>query len=244
MCRFSLSVALVGAILLCAAPAAAWAPETRIRMVDEAVRFMPGSLRRALESNREPLLRGMLEPMKQEDGPEHRPPWAEGSLNLSLERAAQDLLATLAEQTPFDEIAAHFGTVAHYVLDAGFPPGMSDGDGAARFTHFAEFCESRRERFPLVFYGHDDPALENHDYRAFGVSVMTRAMIEDRELSRAYVAAGDPPDPSAFDDRSVPFAVGSLCYSRNVTDIVRIWLAVWNQAGGDMGRTPYSERRP
>ena len=244
MSRFSLSVALAGSILLSAAPAAAWAPETRIRMVDEAVRFMPGSLRRALESNREALLRGVLEPMKQEDSAEHRPPWAEGSLDRSLERATQDLLSALAEQTPFNEIAARFGAVAHYVLDAGFPPGMSDGDGAARFTHFAEFCESRRERFPLVFYGHDDPALEKHAYGGFGVSVMTRAMIEDRELSRAYAAAGDPPDPSAFDDRSVPFAVGSLCYSRNVTDIVRIWLAVWNQAGGDMGRTPYSERRP
>ena len=32
----------------CLAPAAAWAPETRVRMTDEAVRLMPISLRLAL----------------------------------------------------------------------------------------------------------------------------------------------------------------------------------------------------
>jgi hypothetical protein len=244
MSRSSLSIALAGSILLSASAASAWAPETRVRMVDEAVRFMPASLRLALENNREPLLRGMLEPMRAEDGPEHRPPWSDGSLDSRLEQSAKQLLTLLGEPTSFADISVAFGNLAHYILDAGFPPGMTDGDGATRFGHFAEFCESRRERFPLVFYGHEDPNLAGCDYRAFGVSVMTRAMTEDRLLSRAYAAAGDPPNPSAFDDRSVPFAVGSLSYSRSVTDIVRIWLAVWNQAGGDMGRTPYSERRP
>ena len=53
---------VLGAILLTLSlpPALAWAPETRVRMVDEAVRLMPASLRKALESHRERLLRGML----------------------------------------------------------------------------------------------------------------------------------------------------------------------------------------
>jgi len=58
-------------LLFCAAPAWAWQPETRIRMVDEAVRLMPASLRTVLESHREPLLRGLLEPQMHEDRPEH-----------------------------------------------------------------------------------------------------------------------------------------------------------------------------
>ena len=59
---------------------------------------------------------------------------------------------------------------------------------------------------------------------------------------RAYAAAGDPPHPSAFDDRSVPFAIASLSYSHAITDVARAWLAAWSQAGGDVGRTPYLER--
>ena len=65
---------------------------------------------------------------------------------------------------------------------------------------------------------------------------------EDRELARAYAAAGDPPAAAAFDDRSIPFAVGSLSYSRAVNDIVRAWLTAWRMAGGDTGRTPYAKK--
>jgi len=70
---------------------------------------------------------------------------------------------------------------------------------------------------------------------------MRRARDEDRQLARAYAVAGDPPSPAAFDDRSIPFAIGSLCYSRSVNDVVRVWLRVWQDAGGDVEYTPYRE---
>ena len=136
-------------------------------------------------------------------------------------------------------IATRLGRTAHWIADAGFPPGASREDGALRYAHFASFCESRREKFPLVFYGHEDPALARADWDGFALETLRVASDNDRELARAYAAAGEPPDPSFFDDRSVPFAVGSLSYSRSVTNIVRVWLAAWQQAEGDMGRTPY-----
>jgi len=233
---------LLIAVLLLPGPAVrAWDARTRVRMLDEAVRFMPGSLRLALERQRESLLRGALAPMTGENGPEHRPPWAGGSLEAEIDRAAGQLGAELRERTPFAEVATSFGRVAHYVLDAGFPPGMTDADGASRYEHFAAFCESRREKFPLVFYGHDQAELEAGDLRGFALAVMQRARDEDRQLARAYAAAGDPPRASAFDDRSIPFAVASLSYSRNVNDVVRIWLELWDRAGGDVEFTPYRE---
>jgi hypothetical protein len=240
MNRFPRRPAFLPALLLLAAlPAGAWAPETRVRITDEAVRFMPASLRLALEKQREPLLRGMLGPQTQEDTPLHRPSWSGGSLERQIEAESKALLELLSKPRPFSEIAEQFGAVAHYVMDAGFPPGVSDTDGSRRYTHFATFCEQRRERFPLVFYGHDDPALERGDFGAYAATIARRAKEEDRELARAYSTAGEPPDPAAFDDRSVPFAVGSLCFSRTVTDVVRVWLAIWSRAGGDVGRTPY-----
>jgi hypothetical protein len=219
--------------------AAGWAPQTRIHMVDEAVRLMPASLRVALGRHRESLLRGMLEPMTQEDSPEHRPEWAGGSLDAVVEREAASLVASLREPGSFDAIARGFGRLAHYVTDAGFPPLAGGTDDERRYADFAAFCEDRRERFPLVFYGHDDAALAVNDFRAFAMALLLRARDDDRELARAYAAAGDPPDPAAFDDRSLPFAIGSLSYSRGITSIVRAWLAAWSSGGGDMGRTPY-----
>jgi hypothetical protein len=217
----------------------AWQPETRVRMVDEAVRLMPASLRLVLETRREMVLRGMLEPMTEEDGPAHRPPWHGGTLDAEVGLRAKALVDSVERTASFEQVARNFGELAHYVADSSFPPGASGQAGAARYANFAAFCESRRERFPLVFYGHDDPDLDHGDFRAFALRILREARSEDVELARAYLEAGDPPAPAAFDDRSIPFAVGSLSYSRTVTYIVRAWLAAWGRADGDLGRTPY-----
>jgi hypothetical protein len=247
MNRFPRRLAMLPAMLLLVGlPAGAWAPQTRVRIADEAVRFMPATLRLALEKHREPMLRGMLEPQTNEDSSRHQPLSSGGSLEHQIEAESKALLELLDKPRPFAEIAEQFGTLAHYVMDAGFPPGMSDTDGGRRYSHFAAFCEERRERFPLVFYGHQASALERGEFGAYATTIIRRARAEDRELARAYAAAGEPPDPAAFDDRSIPFAVGSLCYSRTVTDVVRVWLAIWSRAGGDVGRTPYvkSDKQP
>lgn len=238
----ALSRALAAAAALALVPFApatrAWEPETRVQMVDAAVRLMPGSLGRALAGHREGLLEGLLRPLTH-DGPERRPPWAGGQLDTTLEAEALGLAQALAAPQPFDEIATRFGGLAHCVLEAGFPPAVGHELDGRRYAHFAAFCESRRPRFPLVFYGHAEPRLGAGDWRGFALGIMQRASDDDQLLARAYAAAGDPPDPAAFDDRSVPFALGSLAYSRSVTDVVRAWLAAWERAGGDMGRTPY-----
>ena len=230
--------ALVCCATLLALPAFAWAPETRVAMADEAVRLMPASLRIALEGHRADLLRGLLTPLTA-DGLDRRAPWAGGTLDQALDEEARALVAMLQKPTDFAILAEEFGALAHYVFEAGFPPGVSRKDGATRYAHFAQFCENRRPRFPLVFYGHESDSLSRGDYRAFALEILERGANDDRQLARAYAAAGEPPNPAAFDDRSIPFAVGSLAYSRSVGDLVRIWLALWDAAGGDINRTPY-----
>lgn len=225
---------------LTAGPVLAWTPETRVYMADQAIKFMPQSLRLALEKHRKEVMRGVLEPMIQEDAPEHQAPWLDGTLDRQLEAEAKALLGALDEQTPFSEISERFGRLSHFVMDATFPPGVGD-TGAQRYADFAEFCEAKLDKFPLVFYGHEDQALEAGDFGGFALRVMESARSEDGELSRAYATANGKPAIDAFDDRSIPFAVGSLSYSHCITDIVRSWLAVWRLAGGDMGRTPYLE---
>ncbi len=209
-------------------------------MADDAVRLMPASLRLALEHHREALLRGLLEPMTDEDAPGHLPPWSGGKLDESVESSARNLIRLVDSSAPFGDVVRSFGTLAHFVADAGFPPGAAGRAGAVRYADFAAFCESRRERIPLVFYGHEDADLDRGDFRAFARREMERARSEYANVARAYETAGTPPDPSAFDDRSVPFAVASLSYSRTVTCIVRAWIAAWKLSHGDTSRTPYS----
>lgn len=231
--------AAIGVAASAAMPAIAWDPPMRVRVVDEAIRFMPASLRLALETHREDVRRGMIEPMTEEDGLDHVPPWLQGSLDASVSDAADGLVAAISTSRSFSEIARRLGRLGHFVSDAAFPPGASGARGERRGAHFASFASSRLPKFPLVFLGHDDHDLARGDFRAFATRVADEARREDEHLARAYAAAGWPPPPEAFDDRSVPFAVASLSYSRTVNYVVRAWLEAWRRAGGDTGKTPY-----
>lgn len=235
-------LALAATLLLfppATAPARAFTAPTRVRIVDEAIRLMPKSLRLALERHRDEVQRGALEPLTREDESAHRPPLMGGSLERSVAQAADDLVAAVREPQRFAEVCRRFGALAHYVTDAGFPPNASGLAGNGRYDHFSRYTAEKLPKFPLVFHGHDDESLARGDFAAFATSVLEEARAEDAYLARAYAAAGTPPNPAYFDDRSIPFAVASLAYSRTVTYVARAWLEAWRQAGGDMGRTPY-----
>ena len=219
--------------------ARAWTAATRVVMIDDAIKLMPPSLRTVLAHRKNDVRRGMLEPMTQEDAPAHRPPWDGGALAASVAGAARDLVSGAETRVSFHDVARRFGVLAHFVADAGFPPAAAGSPGASRYAHFAGFCETRRTRFPLVFYGHDNPALAKSDFKAFTTGILDRARAEDADLARAYAEAPSWSDAGAFDDRSVPFAIASLSYSHAVTDIVQAWLAAWRQCHGDLAGTPY-----
>jgi hypothetical protein len=223
--------------------ASAWTAATRVVMIDDAIKLMPPSLRSVLEHRKNDVRRGMLEPMTQEDALAHRPPWDGGSLATSVDGAARDLVSAVETRVSFKDVARRFGVLAHFVADAGYPPAAAGASGASRYAHFAGFCENRRSRFPLVFYGHENAALDKGDFKAFTAGVLDRARAEDANLARAYADAPSWNDAAAFDDRSVPFAIASLAYSRAVTDIVQAWLAAWRQCHGDLAGTPYSESK-
>lgn len=222
-----------------AGPACAWSPATRVAMIDDAIKLMPPSLRKVLEKRRSDVLRGMLEPLTQEDTPAHLPPWERGTLAGSVDGAAKDLVSGATTRVSFHDVSRRFGVLAHFVADAGFPPGAAGESGAPRYAHFANLCETRRPKFPFVFYGHDNEALAKDDFKAFTQSILERARAEDVNLARAYALAAGGADAAAFDDRSVPFAIASLSYSRTVTDIVQAWLAAWRDCHGDLAGTPY-----
>jgi hypothetical protein len=234
-----LVLAISLAIPAAVTPTAAWSPRTRVRMVEDARKLMPRALREVLARHEREIRRGMLTPMTAEGSPAHLPPWQGGTLDAEIVARGARVTAAVDGREPFSVVALRFGELAHFVADAAFPPLAGGSGDEARYAHFSSLVDDRLDKIPLVFYGHGDPMLERGDAAAFARAVLERAREEDSELARAYEAAGPDPHPSAFDDRSVPFAVASLAYSRTVTRIVNAWLDAWQRAHGDLGRTPY-----
>jgi len=236
------TIALLLVLAACCTDLAAWAPETRMRMVEDAVKMMPRSLRTVLGRHEKAIMRGALAPLTEEGSSAHLPPSLDGTLPGEISRRSAALIDAVNQRKPFSEIAERFGALSHFVADAGFPPASAGREGTFRYNHFAEFVRSRQEKIPFVFYGHADGVFGRGEIASFALGIIERAAQQDAELARSYGPDGTAPIPAAFDDRSVPFAIASLAYSRTVTDIVRVWLDAWEKARGDIGRTPYLDR--
>src|SRR6185503_13052295 len=101
-----------------------------------------------------------------------RPAWDRGTLEAEIAARMDAVVAAAAKPKSFREVAKAFGSLAHFVSDAGFPPGAAGSAGDSRYADFGTFCELRSKRFRLVFYGHDDEALQSGDTGAFARSIL------------------------------------------------------------------------
>jgi len=232
--------------------ALAWTPATDDRVAREAVRLMPSTLRDILETHSADLTAGIREAAGDETGPTHTlDPGQEGISAASLAaRKVAETIAMINGHKPFADVARAMGALAHVIGDLNNPLQVSDDDpGEARYADdYASYVESNLDRYPLVFYGWNDPHLglpgrpADGDVTAFADAVARRTRAHYPHIRRAYAASDPRPIAQRFDVRSLPFGIGSLCYSHTVTDTARIWLHIWGRAHGDLRGTPYLAR--
>ena len=224
-------------------PDCGWTAAAEEQALLQATAMMPDGLRRILQRNRRSLRDGMRDaraaaartPLDHRQGP------------AALEGTAARLAAStgritdlLDRRAPMRQVARELGAAAHWVADLsnpfrGVPAGAAEDVYGPRF---AIYIEEKLPRLRVVFEGYSDPLLEAGDVEAFGrhLADQSRSYLDD--LLGAY-RRFDNGERAAFDERSVPFGVAALTYSRTVTDTARIWLAAWRAAHGDLAGLPY-----
>jgi hypothetical protein len=245
----SIPIALLSSVTFCPA----WTPSMDERIVREAVRLMPASLRGILQTHADEMKAGLKDAAGDEAGPFHT--MEEGRPGASaaarVQTLASQIVALIDGRQPFAQVARRMGEMAHYVGDLNNPLHVCSEDprepGYA--LDYAEYVESNLDRYPLVFYGWGDPSLDlpgvpgslgrDADLMAFGAAAARRARRYYPAIRRAYAPGNREPVALRFDVRSLPFGVASLSYSHSVTDTARVWLHVWNKAHGDLQGTPY-----
>jgi hypothetical protein len=216
--------AAVLAALLAAAPAPAlgWTAKTRSTVALEGARLAPPDLARQIEKHRAVFLEVAQSPLA---------PGGDRQLAAEVEAA----VAAIQEHRPFAEIVARLGGIAARVAEANDPLTAAGGDpDAARYAaDYARYVESAEARFPLVFYGlRPQLAAARPDLAGFAAASRSRAGALSASIGLEYRRIGYASGLGRFDDRSTAFAVGSLCFSHAVTDLVSVYRSVWLRAGG------------
>jgi len=210
------------------------------RVARESARLMPPSLRRILQTHFEDVASGMAE----ESAVKSSGPTA--SAPARVETMAREIQKSINDHKPFAQISRRFGALAHWVCALQDPLLAADADPREpEYAYdYALYVEGNLGKYPLVFYGWPDALLDAGDVAGFAEAAVSRARRYYTHISRAYNPGNPTPEAQRFDVRSLPFGIGSLCYSRCVTDTARIWLHIWKGARGDMHGTPYLASRP
>ncbi len=237
--------ALLSSVFLLVPPGAsdvawAWTPRMEEKVALEAIRLMPPALHRILVRERAALVNGLREAAAEEAGPEHhlvpgqRGPSAANRVAALTEQAVK----SIDKQRPFSRVASEMGALAHFICDLNDPLKVS-GEGERPFAgDYYAYVERNLPKYPLVFYGWEDAILDQGGVEEFAHETARRARRYHEPIAAAY-AAGDREAAGVFDERSLPFGIGSLSYSRSVTDTARLWLHVWKSAHGDTRGMPY-----
>jgi hypothetical protein len=223
------------------------------RVTRESVRLMPPSLRSILETHAEALRAGALEAAAEEPASVHSLDSGQKgpSAATRLEELVPGAVKAIDDHRPFAEVARLLGRIAHFAGDLNNPLQVASDD--PREAHYASqytlYVELNLPKYPLVFYGWSDESLDpagpaRQAVRAFSEAAARRARGDYAPIRSAYDPANPAPKERRFDERSLPFGVGSLAWSRTVTDTARLWRHVWRLAHGDMAGTPYLDGRP
>jgi hypothetical protein len=247
-CPRSAALALAILVLCPTAPAFSWTDATRTRMIQDALKASPPTLRDVLEAHGNRLMRGMLDP-SQREGEEVHFQHADGRSGLGAKGAAhkvEEVRSLLLKKRSLKRFTYEMGTLAHLIVDASFPLNVSDADPREPLYReaYRKYIETKLDRIPFVFNRGRSKELTEEKVDRFIMSSVKRAESNYALIGRAFDDDGKPRARNALDERSVPFGIASLAYSEAVSNVVLIWRQVWTSVNGDLTGTPYLDDAP
>jgi len=230
-----------------ATTACGWPRPVQRRVLEQATRLMPPSLAHILRRHERALRQGAEAERRRQPALLHAQGLEPG------DGAAERLAASLARITalfdahaPLNRIAWEMGAASHLVTDLSNPfrTAPRDDDAALFEDRFLDYLASHLPHLRVVFTTYHDPLLEGGQVTEYGrqLAARSRSYLDDVVGAfRRFDASGDP---AYLDERSVPFGVASLAYSRSAMDTARVWLQAWRQAHGDLTDLPFSLTDP
>jgi hypothetical protein len=234
------------AVLVVAAPAAAWSPVVQEAIAVDAAKLAPPDLARQLARHADELAAGAREPFG-EGRPElhYRLADGRGALDRALAEEVDAAIAAIRERRPFAEVARRLGRIAHWTGDLANPLNAAESDPEERryYRDFLAYVESARPRFAVVVYEQRPPLASATDVERLVADALARGRAWYPAIGKEYRRIDFGVGARRFDDRSTAFGLAALSYSSAVTDAARLFRHVWIAAGGADPRPVFARSR-
>ncbi|MEE8367068.1 MAG: hypothetical protein V3S30_02005, partial [Thermoanaerobaculia bacterium] len=113
------------------------------------------------------------------------------------------------------------------------------------YADFLTYLETAYPRFSVVFYPMPDELRTSTDLPKMVADTLHRGRSMYPMIGREYQRIGGFNGTRLFDDRSTAFGIGSVAFSRAVSDIATVLRYVWIRSGGvdDRGISNLDEKQ-
>jgi hypothetical protein len=213
---------------------AEWNATVHQVVVVKASTLMPPPLQRQILRHREEILKGCLDVLRRGQGnPIDRE---------ELRKAAEGIARALGKRTPFDSICYDLGRLSSIAMELA--PVTALGESSTeqeKIRRFRDFLTAEYRAFPLVINREGEAYLLRGSLEDYIEYMVERNTDRRRMLIRAL---SEENDDAWRDQRSMTYGMATLIYNDMVLDTARIWLYVWQQAGGEIGDAPYFKLGP
>jgi hypothetical protein len=198
-----------------------------LQIIEKALFLLPGSLRRILSRNQEPLEVGIasnsMESFLSPKGRDH--------LERKFVERLQSIADSLRVRPKFSEIAKDFGAVARMVLYLNLPAG--DGITKDEVDLILRYLVQNSSCFRLVVYDVSSSDGAEAPFQVIKEIRLRREYLSAR-LREAYPRRLAEYSAIETNPRSPLFGVSSLVYSHSINDLAKVWLWAWKSANGDV----------
>jgi hypothetical protein len=221
-----------------------WPDKVQKRALEQATRLMPDSLRRILGRYERVLAAGARDARRASRDEARRHVQGPSQDSGAADRLAVSMArvtALMDAHASMRDVVREMGVASHLVADLSNPfrTAPRDTDAAAYEIRFETYVQENLPRLRIVFEGYGDPFLEAGDNVGFARQLAGRSRSYLDDVVGSFRLFDETGDSAHVDERSVPFGVASLSFSRTVTDTARVWLQSWRQAHGDLTGLPY-----
>jgi hypothetical protein len=198
-----------------------------VQIIEKAFSLLPGSLRRILSRNQEPLEAGIASRSMES----FLSPAGRDQLERQLVGKLQSIAESLRVRPKFSEIAKAFGAVGRMVLYLNLPEG--EGLTKGEVDLLLRYLVQNSSCFRLVIY--EVPSDDRADslFQVIKEIRLRRAFLSAR-LREAYPRRLAEYSATEMNLRSPLFGVCSLVYAHSINDLARVWLWAWKSANGDV----------
>ena len=207
-----------------------WGPTLHQVVVVKATGLMPAPLKRQILRHRAEILRGCLDVLREGKS---------SSAGAESVRATfREILNDLGSRVAFKQICYKLGRLSALTVEYASPlNGSRAAASDASVIRFRDFIGEEIRTFPLVVTREGEGYLRRGSLPDYLDYIARRNADRRKLLDKALAEAGGA--ATWRDQRSLVYGVASLLYNDLVLDSARIWLLLWQEAGGDTADAPY-----